>query len=429
MNLQTNKETWVCWNNGSKRDFYRYELLKYIECGKNKSDNILKSGEKIYSLYNPRFNMYHNVIHKNIYEDEFDANQKNYIIITSLEFASLIYNIKNIPKDLCDFAKKHNIKIFLLYIEHPLQKEYVEEFDLCFEKYISKDSFKSKNIKVIVNSFDEIKTSLYPDAFIYFDTYSYLMRTYFKSSSIKDEYPFLENRKYNFSMSIGTLLDRFERVVILNYMFENDLIDDRFFYTLICNDKKATLESIKFDLETKIDKYLKKDLHLKQSIEKNINLFLEQKVYDENGIKLSDKFNIVYDNGMNYKIPLQVRQSCINILFETKIEAPSLTEKIYKPIVAGIPFVWYGPLKSSDYLISKGYKLYPFIDYSFDKVIDPIERMYVFLSEIKRLKSLGSEELQKKVIEYKDISIYNQETFIKNTDNLNELHEKIRKCI
>jgi hypothetical protein len=81
------------------------------------------------------------------------------------------------------------------------------------------------------------------------------------------------------------------------------------------------------------------------------------------------------------------------------------------------------------YLISKGYKLYPFIDYSFDKIFDPIERMYVFLSEIKRLKSLGFDELQKKVIEYKNISIYNQETFIKNTENLNELYEKIRKCV
>jgi hypothetical protein len=171
------------------------------------------------------------------------------------------------------------------------------------------------------------------------------------------------------------------------------------------------------------------DPNLKNLIQKNMDLFLENKIYDQDGTRLKDIFNIIYDNNMDYKIPIQVRQSCINILFETKLETPSITEKMYKPIVAGIPFVWYGPVNCSKYLISKGYKMYPFIDYSFDFVEDTIERMYSLLSEIKRLKDLGSEELQKKIIEYKDISIYNQKTFIKNTENLNELYKKIIKCI
>jgi len=426
--MNDNKK-WVCWNNGSKKSFYRYELLKYIQQGKGETEDIIRSSKKIYDIYYPRLNRYHTVIHKNIHKDLFVEEENNYVIINCLQFKNLIYNLTNIPDDLCEFAKKHNLKIFLLYIEHPLENDYVLEFDECFEKYCSFDTFKSKNIKVIINSFGGLNNSLYKDCFVCIDAYSYVMRTFFESSDIKVEYPILEDKKYDFSLLVGAFGDRFERVVLLNYLFENGMLDDRFFYTTICQNKKQTLDDIKGRLSEECNEYINQNNDLKKSIEKNINLFLEHRIYDKDGTRVKDFLNNAYENGMDYKIPLQVRQSCINILFETKIKTPSITEKMYKPIIAGVPFIWYGPVNCSEYLISKGYKLYPFIDYSFDFIEDKVERMKVLLKEIKRLKGFGFCELKKQALEYKNISIYNQETFIKNTETLDELYDKIRKCV
>lgn len=418
-------ESFVCWNNGKKL-FYRYELLKYIKNGKNEYDNILYSAKKIHSIYQTNnISKYFNITYKNIHVDKFDENEPNAILINFLEFSNLIFYLNNIPEDICEFAKKHNLKIFLLYIEHPFETDYIEEFDKAFEKNCSSDSFKTNNIKVIINSFGGLKSSRYEDVFIYFDTYPYVMRM-FSRDDVKKEYPLLENRKYDFSLLAGGLSSRFERIVILNTLFEMGILDEKFFYTIICPDKKSVLEFINDTLSEENNLYIKNDPSLKDSIRKNIDLFLQHKVYDEHGNPLISNPNDVYENNMDYKTPIQVRQSCINVLFESKTDALAITEKMYKPIVCGVPFIWFGTSNILPYLKSKGYKEYPFIDYSFDSIDDTFLRMKSFIKEIKRLKLLGSENLKKFIFECKNISLYNQDVFIKNTENFDELMSKIK---
>jgi hypothetical protein len=210
-------------------------------------------------------------------------------------------------------------------------------------------------------------------------------------------------------------------VVILNILLEMGILDDKFFYTIICPNKNSAFDFIQESILKKDDIYIKNDPSLSCSIKKNMDFFLKHKVYDQYGIPLKDTFNNVYENNMDYKIPLQVRKSCINILFESKTDTPSITEKIYKPIIAGIPFLWFGPTNILQYLNSKGYKEYPFIDYTFDSIDDNFLRMKSLIKEIKRLKLLGSKNLQHFTNEYKDISLYNQNVFMKNTESLNEL--------
>jgi len=418
-------ESFVCWNDGKKL-FYRYELLKYIKNGKNEYDNILYSAKKIHSIYQTNnISKYFNITYKNIYIDKFDESETNAMLINFLEFSNLIFYLNNIPEDICEFAKKHNLKIFLLYIEHPFEIDYIEEFDKVFDKNCSSDSFKRNNIKVIINSFGGLKASRYEDVFIYFDTYPYVMRM-FSQDDIKKEYPFLENRRYDFSLLVGGVSSRFERVVILNILFEMGLLDEKFFYTIICPDKKSVLQFIEDTSTEENNIYIKNNPSLKVSIKKNIDLFLQHKVYDENGNHLDSGLNSIYENNMDYKIPIQVRQSCINVLFESKTDTLAITEKMYKPIVCGIPFIWFGSTNILPYLKSKGYKEYPFIDYTFDSINDNFLRMESLIREIHRLSLLGSENLQKYINQYKDISLYNQDVFIKNTENFDELILKIR---
>jgi hypothetical protein len=98
---------------------------------------------------------------------------------------------------------------------------------------------------------------------------------------------------------------------------------------------------------------------------------------------------------------------------------------MYKPIVAGIPFLWFGPPNVLPYLKSRGYKEYPFINYTFDSIEDNFLRMKSLIKEIKRLKLFGVDNLKKIVNQYKNISLHNQDVFIKNTENFNELLSKI----
>jgi hypothetical protein len=419
------KEGFTCWNNG-RNLFYRYELLRYIKEGKKGLDDILYDAEKIHSIYQTNnISKYFNISYKNIKSDNLDKNDKNIILINFLKFTNLIFFLKNLQEEICDFAKKHSLKIYLLYIEHPFEQDYIEEFDKVFKENCSNDYFKRNNIKIIINSFDELKNSKYKDVFINVDTYPYVMRMFSEKEDIREEYPFIENRIYDFSLLVGDVSRRFERIVILNTLFEMGILDENFFYTIICPNKNNVIDFIEYKFLEENNTYTKNEPGLKESIKKNINLFLQYKVYDENGNPLKDDTSSVYENNMDYKIPLQVRQSCINILFETKTDTPAITEKMYKPIVAGIPFLWFGPPNVLPYLKSRGYKEYPFINYTFDSIEDNFLRMKSLIKEIKRLKLFGVDNLKKIVNQYKNISLYNQDVFIKNTENFNELLSKI----
>jgi hypothetical protein len=105
--------------------------------------------------------------------------------------------------------------------------------------------------------------------------------------------------------------------------------------------------------------------------------------------------------------------SWINIVVETNANCPFITEKMYKPIIAGIPFIWSAYPNTLEYLQSMGYEKYPFIDYSFDKEPYFEKRRILLIEEIKRL---GCLDLKKEVLNCIDISEYNRKIFYKNTE-------------
>jgi hypothetical protein len=89
-----------------------------------------------------------------------------------------------------------------------------------------------------------------------------------------------------------------------------------------------------------------------------------------------------------------------------------LTEKTFKCIVLGHPFILVSPPHSLDLLKKIGYKTFsPFIDESYDKEENDSKRLLAIVNEIERLCNLSSQELAVFLDECKKICWHNYEVF------------------
>jgi len=103
------------------------------------------------------------------------------------------------------------------------------------------------------------------------------------------------------------------------------------------------------------------------------------------------------------------QKTFISVVTETMVEDGTLffSEKIWKPIMVGHPFILYGNYKSLEYLKSLGFKTYgKWIDESYDDEKDENIRCKMIVSEIDKFNKKSLNELKiireemKEVIEY-----------------------------
>jgi hypothetical protein len=401
--MKNNITVWL-----STKTSLRHSVLNIITYGRSGSNSRDHSDGLFVTFLKEPFGGYFNLTYKEIGKDDYIKTEKNIIFIPCMHDNTIIDFLINTPKDIYEFSKKNDIKIILGYTRENLSAIEIDLFDFYYKKYCLLDELKSKNIKVLINGFDKLPSVKYPELYISINIFDRLMRNYINKGLVKKHYPFIDKRNYDFSFMIGSLT-KLERVLFLKECLNNQLIDDRFFYSSICLDKQKDIGI----LGDNIKKY---------QIEETLEKFLEHKVYNDNGMPLLQGEHIYYQQH-EFKIPIQISNSYINIVFETRQDVPSITEKIYKPIIAGIPFVWFGPNNISKYLKNKGYKMYPFINYSFDYSNNKTMRMEFLIKEIKRLKSL---DLQKCVNESKDISKHNQKVFFETTENFDDFYGNIK---
>lgn len=390
----------------------RHSILNIISYGSDENHAREHAKGLVKTFLEESFGDFFNISYKNIGVDDFNKEEKNIIFVPCMHEDTIIDFFKNTPDEVYNFSKENNLKIILGFTrEHPNTSE-TKWFDYYYEKYCLNDELKSKSIKILINGFEKSTLTKYPDLYIFINMFDRLMRAFVNKGLVRKAYPFIEKRNYDFSFLIGSL-NRMERVLFLKDCLEGGLIDDRFFYSSICLNKQETIDMLMEDLEPK------EKLDIQETLEK----FLYHRVYNDNGMPLLQNEHI-YHQQHEFKIPIQVSNSYINIVFETRQDVPSITEKIYKPIIAGIPFVWFGPQNVLKFLKSKGYKQYPFINYIFDVFNDRDMRMYSLTKEIKRLKTL---DLKECVNECKDISRHNQNVFFETTENFDDLYFKLNE--
>ena len=89
-----------------------------------------------------------------------------------------------------------------------------------------------------------------------------------------------------------------------------------------------------------------------------------------------------------YRFSPGVVHSAIDIVTETSDDTLFYTEKTFRNLITGKPFLIFGAPRINSILKSYGYKLFDnIVDYSFDFIEDDVERLKKFTEEIYRLCS------------------------------------------
>lgn len=418
------KKTIACWNykdGSNKWDFENNKLL-------TNQTSVLKYR---ICLFDDHFSHYFNIKYKNIDIDKVNPKEVNLVLVPCPCDRTFEKSILKIPKSVFEFCKNNNAKILISFIREYPQKDAFSRMNDILQKYVLDEGYDSRHLKILINGYGiPLGEKKYKDFYIYLNVFDRLMRRYIdgevfdKNNNIqvknfvKKEYPFLKERKYDFSVLAGSIHTNQHRFLFLYECDINGLMDNRFFYSIICLDRLYNKKNIEKCLLLKFgwNNLSKARKYLQDNSEK----YLQHRVYNDNGELLKENEHI-FEHNHEFKIPHQVLDSYINIVLETRLQQPTITEKIYKPIVAGIPFIWLGPTNTLRYLKSQGYKPYSFIDYSFDNKITDDDKIKALISEIKRLKTI---DLEKAVYEEKHISEHNQKNFYKTTKNFDDFVEK-----
>jgi len=88
------------------------------------------------------------------------------------------------------------------------------------------------------------------------------------------------------------------------------------------------------------------------------------------------------------------------------------SEKIWKPIMVGHPFIIYGNQFTLKYLKSLGYKTFgKWIDESYDEIYDRVHRAQKIVSELKKFNDKTIEELTSIRLEMEEICIFNKQHY------------------
>ena len=90
-----------------------------------------------------------------------------------------------------------------------------------------------------------------------------------------------------------------------------------------------------------------------------------------------------------------------------------LSEKVFKPILKSHPFIIVSRPHSLQKLRELGYKTFsPYIDETYDTIIDDSERLFAIINEVKRLCNLSPTELNEFLTYVKNIVEHNYELLI-----------------
>jgi len=217
--------------------------------------------------------------------------------------------------------------------------------------------------------------------------------TKFLKNKNKLNIPLNKNKSHKFHLPIRRL--RHSRATLLEklFLYDNNFIDNNlisFDLTILENT-----EDFKVFCE-----YLDTNF---------INYMLNKKQ------KFIDITHIEKIHGYGSEFPEVYINSYFTIVSETLFRANCnyITEKTFKPIAHGHPFIMYGRPYTLKYLKEIGFKTFdPYINESYDLIEDNEIRFEMIVNEIKRLNELSIIELDKMIEDVTDILIHNQNHLI-----------------
>jgi len=141
----------------------------------------------------------------------------------------------------------------------------------------------------------------------------------------------------------------------------------------------------------------------------------------------ADNLDTDQHNDHSISVDYLFSNSYWNIVMETYLDATNgvfLTEKTFKPIKYGQPFIILGTPGSLELLKEQGYKTYsPWIDESYDQEQDVRFRWYAIMEIARKISNMSLEDLHKEHIEKTSTILYNQAWFTRNKQ------DQLIKCL
>jgi hypothetical protein len=132
----------------------------------------------------------------------------------------------------------------------------------------------------------------------------------------------------------------------------------------------------------------------------------------------ADNLNTDNHNDHSMSVDYLFTDSYWNIVMETYLNATGgvfLTEKTFKPIKYGQPFVILGTTGSLAYLKEQGYKTFsPWIDESYDQEENIRWRWYALIELARKFSKTSLEDLHKQHTEMTSVILHNQAWFKRN---------------
>jgi len=245
-------------------------------------------------------------------------------------------------------------------------------------------------------------------------------------------------KKYKFISLLGNI-ERPARIAFLLNVFKEGLLNKNdlcfsWVFTRSESDLSTTFDEKYRVPRPQINPKLSKKLHKEfiNLVEKS-NILESDLEIQWNTVQQNDighAINPLYKNQLEWMAPIEMTQSLMQIVYETRPHAPFLTEKFYKPIISKQPFIWYSINNVLDFLREENYKTYSFINYEYDSISNPIERWKAVYKEFKRLYSIPFEDLKQMIEKEKDISEHNYEVFLSKSGlQGKKLYEQLQQFI
>lgn len=142
-----------------------------------------------------------------------------------------------------------------------------------------------------------------------------------------------------------------------------------------------------------------------------------------------DNLDATKHNTHHILVPEHFQNSYVHIVFETFFDVDQsdgtfLTEKVFKPIKHGQPFILVGPAGGLEQLRRMGYKTFDeFIDPAYDTIQNSTQR---WMKIIQLIKNIKKQNLQQLFQTCRDDILYNQMHFISSKYNrLKNLQEQL----
>jgi hypothetical protein len=150
-------------------------------------------------------------------------------------------------------------------------------------------------------------------------------------------------------------------------------------------------------------------------------------------ITIDSKYNLDFNLAINITKE-DYETTFLSLVSESLVDEDSLfvTEKIFKPILVGHPFIIFGNQFTLKYLKNLGYKTFDrWINESYDNELKYEDRVQMIINELKILSQKPIDELKKIRLEMNEVCAHNQNKFKElyqekyGEDNLNKEIVKI----